>query len=469
MNLAFAEYKPVRWIKLSLWSIIAFCVFALPAVWLVTQGYILPLIIYISIPIIVLLINLPHLSLKLFIAVNFIYAPYFMTGYAIHPWDIAALIFLFACAISWLLKVSPCLDKTPFDISLGMLTLATLLSGLFAFEPSLSIIPLIRIIMIYLTFRAVYYLLDNNRIINLVRYYIFIYTAVSFYHVILFLTGEGAFRIFGFSGIGFETFAMIGVPLTLTLAIWSPSSRERKIYSLFIVINVLALLATMSRGPILTVIVAVTFLIIISWRKAKKQNIRYAKKNLRWFIGIIIPLFLIILLSSGYFLYLGSRFEELSEGASKGTILLRVSLWKAAWQSFLLNPLTGIGVGNFRIIDDLLPQLKFDPVRYYLVGTSFHNVFLHYLAETGIIGALALLFLAYKILSSGYRNFNRTIQSSDLTMAMVSYVSAFIIFITIFYMRVWTWGQEGYMLAFLLAIIGRQFNELKYKNETAQN
>jgi len=144
--------------------------------------------------------------------------------------------------------------------------------------------------------------------------------------------------------------------------------------------------------------------------------------------------------------------------------MLRYSLWKAAWESFLLDPVTGIGVGNFRVIDDLLPHLKFDPVRYYLVGTSFHNVFLQYLAETGIPGAGALLVLGWIIFSTGRRIYKLSGTNHEMQVAMIAFISAFIVFITIFYMRVWTWGQEGYVLAFIMAILARQYRIVKDNN-----
>ena len=441
-----------RAVKLSFAAVLGL----LPAAFLLISGRTVPALIYVALPLVVLLAASPRYSFYLFIVVNFVYAPYRLTGFAVHPWDIAAALFFAAVLISWSFRYKPSVDKTSFDYNLWGLVLATFISGVFAYSMTLSVVPIARIVVIYIAYRAFYYLSGVITPSGMFRSYINIYTIISLYHCYLFVSGGGAHREFGISGIAFETFCMVGVPVTMAYAIWSQTAKKRLIYSVFFVINLTAAVATMSRGPLLTIAVACPVLLAVSYFKAKRLHVSSAKRFVKGFVLVIVPLAILVIIGSGFFLQVGERFEELASQQPTGTVLLRLSLWKAAWQGFLLDPITGIGIGNFRLIDVYLPHLRFDPHRYYLVGMSFHNVFLQYLSETGILGATALLLLVFNVFITGRRTMRHSGASHDMAAVASVYISSFIFAITVFYMRAWTWGQEGYILALILALLARQ-------------
>ncbi|MEW5923927.1 MAG: O-antigen ligase family protein [Candidatus Zixiibacteriota bacterium] len=447
----------ISWRAFSIWSAVLLILAAVPAVWLLISGRTIMAAAYCTIPFIVFFISSPRYSFYLFLALNFIYAPYYLTGMAIHPWDLAALLFAAAAFVSWMLKYSSTMDKTSLDYYLLFLILATAFSAFFAYRPALSIVPTVRIILVFVIFRAIYYLSGRMSPSKMIQFFIHAYTLVSLYNCLVFFSHGGGIRIFGFSGIAFETFCMVGVPVSLAYAIWHPRNSGRVFYSFLFLINLIATVATGSRGPLLTIGIAIPVLLLASYIKARKTGCSYARKYVHGFVIILIPVVLALIISSGYFLLVGERFEELGAEQPKGTILLRLSLWKAAIEGFLLDPITGIGIGNFRVIDDLLTHLKFDAVRYYLIGLSFHNVFLQYLAETGIPGALAILLLGWNALKIGRRVFLFNGKTEDLPLAASLFISAFVFFITIFYMRAWTWGQEGYVLALILALLARSY------------
>ncbi|UCD95467.1 MAG: O-antigen ligase family protein, partial [Candidatus Zixiibacteriota bacterium] len=361
-----------------------------------------------------------------------------------------------AVLLSWSFRYRPGIDKTGFDYNLWGLILATLISGLFAYNMTLSVVPIARIVVIYVAYRAFYYLSGVITPSRMLRFYINVYTVISLYHCYLFVSGGGALREFGVSGIAFETFCMVGVPVTMAYAIWSSTVKRRLIYSAFFLVNLAAAVATMSRGPLLTISVACPVLLAASFFKAKQLHISSARRFVKGFVLIIVPLAIIVIIGSGFFLQVGERFEELASEQPTGTVLLRLSLWKAAWQGFLLDPITGIGIGNFRLIDAYLPHLRFDPHRYYLVGMSFHNVFLQYLSETGLLGAAALLLLVWNVFMTGRRTMRDSDAGRDMAAVASVYICSFIFAITVFYMRAWTWGQEGYILALILALLVRQ-------------
>jgi O-antigen ligase len=60
----------------------------------------------------------------------------------------------------------------------------------------------------------------------------------------------------------------------------------------------------------------------------------------------------------------------------------RITAWKATWELFLRNPMLGVG---FRAHEHILK-----------VDTSAHNGYLATLAEVGLVGFLAVLYLVFR-------------------------------------------------------------------------
>lgn len=67
--------------------------------------------------------------------------------------------------------------------------------------------------------------------------------------------------------------------------------------------------------------------------------------------------------------------------------LVRYDLWSVAWRMFLDHPLLGVGPGHYR---SLFPSYHPGLLDGQYWGSA-HNLFLHYLAERGLLGFAALL------------------------------------------------------------------------------
>ncbi len=117
--------------------------------------------------------------------------------------------------------------------------------------------------------------------------------------------------------------------------------------------------------------------------------------------------------------------------------------------------MTGLGPGSFRFVETIFPSLKFDVARLYLTGASAHNLFLHYLAETGLIGTVALLALLFKNLRDAVRLIGRSDNIDSIALSVGLTGVALSIFGSIFYMDGWMWGQNGHVAPFFMAIIAR--------------
>ncbi|UCD16576.1 MAG: O-antigen ligase family protein [Candidatus Zixiibacteriota bacterium] len=450
-------YTPtgISWSRYRLVSILMTVFGLVPVVVFLAIGRQAFALAYLAIGASFLILTAPRYGFYLFMAANYVYAPFYTRFFAIHPGDVCALLFIGAVVISWIFRHSSRIGKTCFDFPLMALVAATVISGIFAFSPELSLVPIGRIIFIYLAYRGIYTFSESYDPARMVRFMIHLHAFVSLGHTILFFGRGGAWRIFGVTGVGFETFSLVLVPLTLAHAIWARTARQQLKYTGFFLVGLLAALATMSRGPVMTIAIACPILLAVSYYKARKLNHARATGYVSRFALAVVPILVFLLIGTNAYQLLGTRMEQLVAERATGTIETRLSLWKAALESFRLSPVTGIGIGNYWLLDDLLPHLKFDPVRFMVAGLSFHNVFLQYLSETGILGVSALLFLAGSVFSAGRRILVRVTDFEDMTLSLSVFVFSFIFCITIFYMRVWTWGQEGFILAFNLAILAR--------------
>lgn len=77
----------------------------------------------------------------------------------------------------------------------------------------------------------------------------------------------------------------------------------------------------------------------------------------------------------------------------------RLALWSAAWDIFRDHPWTGSGPGTFRF---LFPAYHAGPMRDDVWG-SVHNLYLHQLAERGLLGLAALLLVFGSLTLRAYR------------------------------------------------------------------
>ena len=88
------------------------------------------------------------------------------------------------------------------------------------------------------------------------------------------------------------------------------------------------------------------------------------------------------------FAFIASTFLDRSQNPG---INLRLRAWGEAWRMFLAHPIVGIGVGTFDEVAYQLPGSH--NLDFYRAGWHAHNALLHVLAEAGVIGLVAWIFL----------------------------------------------------------------------------
>jgi O-antigen ligase len=129
--------------------------------------------------------------------------------------------------------------------------------------------------------------------------------------------------------------------------------------------------------------------------------------------------------------------------------LARLVLWRAAWLMFLDHPWTGVGPGNFRTA---FPYYFKGVVDAQPVWGSAHNLYLHQLAERGVIGLGVLAVVLWIMTAGAYRRARRDPSPANLwawtataaflvmnlteTALQTQQLAALVVFI-------WAWGLAG--------------------------
>ena len=189
--------------------------------------------------------------------------------------------------------------------------------------------------------------------------------------------------------------------------------RHRMFWGGSAIIVVAALAATQTRASAITAGWALIVIIILAISLGRHIKCPTPKRNLAMAVILLLFIFPFLLLYTPVFEGISYRFGRIGLHAS-GTILLRMSLWKAALTAFWSNPIFGIGAGNFPNVSNWVPGVRFDPIFYMVSGLTAHAVIFTSLAETGILGFLSMYYFFVRAVKVSYQNMKRAVDVSDL-------------------------------------------------------
>ncbi|MFZ5979468.1 MAG: O-antigen ligase family protein, partial [Candidatus Zixiibacteriota bacterium] len=412
-------------------------------------------LVCLCLPLAFFLLATPRLSFYLFLLSISLYLPYHLTGFAIHPFDIAFGLLYLSIIIDFFINTRTEIRKTGLDAAFVFLIIATFISAAFAYNFNHSLVPSIRIIIIYLAFRAVFKMSLELTVRKVILFYIYNVFMLSLINCVIFVMIGGKARVFGPSWLAFEIYSITGLPMALCFFIWARDKAERLKFGFISLTIIAALLALQSRGSLVATAITIPILLMLAYYKTKKEKTHKSSHNLKRIVLIaaaaaIVVLFFNETLLVGFF----DRVREMLESLTrpKGTIALRLVLWEAAIKGFFTSPLVGIGIGNYVYIDQLVPEIKTAPVWYYIRGMSAHNVILQYLCETGVSGTLALLVVTWLNLKYAWRNFKLKMTPENTQISAALFIVIIVFCHSILYMRAWTWGQEGYLMTIIFGL-----------------
>lgn len=172
------------------------------------------------------------------------------------------------------------------------------------------------------------------------------------------------------------------IPYVLSMHYFITALQGKKIKNVLfnfvtMLISIILILITSSRGSILALILTST--IYLLW---------YLRKNKFKLHYILLILAIILLVGSLMLTYLDSvintffsriSYNDLMEGSGRNVI------FSEAIETFIDNPFWGVGLGNFKNISQS--------------GTRTHNLYLELLTETGLIGFLIFFIIIIRIVT----------------------------------------------------------------------
>ncbi|MEO7003780.1 MAG: O-antigen ligase family protein [Ktedonobacterales bacterium] len=217
-------------------------------------------------------------------------------------------------------------------------------------------------------------------------------------------------------------FLNFGLPLALSLALFSRDVRERWVAAAATALLLIAQALADSRGALIGLAAAVIVIVVVGWRRERLAGV----------IALIgIPLALIAWFTHLIPIHIQQRILDqfrvggltLSCGANNGvndanfSTVERLAHWVAGLRMFAAHPLLGVGAGNYNAAYPAYAIACWpEPLGHA------HNYYINVAAETGLLGLLAFLALVAAALYAGWRatHLAQTAQSATTHMTEVA-------------------------------------------------
>jgi len=421
-------------------------------------------------PILIMILTQPKLAVGQFIFALFISRSIFEG----QPWLYADLngLILIAAAVLDLVSESKLPNKLPrLSFNFLFLLLVVFTAGVFSYQPEVAIRPFGRITLQFLYFLAMYRLSGKVSVAWSLNLFFWLSIVHSILVFIPFLASGGTLRSYGLAPV---QLAMLALVVATAKFLWAKKGTAW-IHLIGMVVIFFALLSAQYRSLIIMGAAMSTLVIFFSRRRARLELgknsretdstgigelIRVRKRPLYLLAGLLFSVLLALVIYPQLLAPLLERFEGLLSARPSGTFLLRTVLWKMAWSQFIDNPLVGIGPGLFNQIQNVEPTIRLNIFHWYVRGLSAHNLLLHYLAEAGILGGIAVLAMMINQMRLSYKAWLESVGRPNFEVSAILLGIAATILITTLTESSWLWGQSGFIFAFFISLIARNHNNL---------
>lgn len=238
---------------------------------------------------------------------------------------------------------------------------------------------------------------------------------------------------------------------------------------LYTMIILLVLVTTQSRFAWLGFILSFLYGLFICFHY--RQKISQALFGKFFSLALVASIAVIVLVGIGLEQVITSRASDISlnlfaqrEGSDiviSNSLESRVLIWLVAWNTFLHNPLTGVGYQMFNIVSvnyNTLPSSFFEA---FVRGADAHTTYLNFLAETGLLGFLSFLGYVILIFSLSTKSIRYAKSQDEITFAIILNILVFFIMVHSIYSGAFTIVQNAFYMHFIFGISTANFVILK--------
>jgi len=302
----------------------------------------------------------------------------------------AFLALVLAVVRTYLSPIKPPIGKGLL-LALGFFIFALVVSSVFAYDRMASIDAIrghfFRMTMFFIT---VTFVNNKRQAVALVSTLLFSMFISDIYAIWQGLNGDHRAQAFTHNPMIFAGYLQVAIPLAFLFGLEKGIiGRHRSMFFLFCgALSLVALLYNGTRGAWLAVGGVILFYILLNLQKQPRKVL--------WGLTIFLIILSILLVIPDF----RTRLLSINNFTTDLSIKERFAMWQSAWHMFVDHPLTGIGPGNFNLLYKtkyILAEATSD--RFY----HAHNNFLHFLAETGMLGFSAFVWLICSIMTSTLR------------------------------------------------------------------
>jgi O-antigen ligase len=274
----------------------------------------------------------------------------------------------------------------------------------------------------------------------------------------------GNIRSFGLTTVFFDDIAMAALPVGVALFFGTRGTWAWLVLAGSAIV-LLGLIATQSRAPLVLGLLAVLFLVWVVWRRSRNSEVQVSMRQTAKFrlaallIGGGLTLVIGLLLYSDALSTAFDRFALLFDRRLDWSALYRARLWEWAWRAFIDHPFLGVGPGGFYQLSNIYPFVHMTLFYDFLKPLGAHNLLLHFLADMGLVGGIALMALVanqFRLARRAWRNH----QHQGDAAALALYAWAFLFFVSTIAEAGWMWGHLSFLAVFFAALIARQYSRI---------
>jgi O-antigen ligase len=388
-----------------------------------------------------------------YILATAIYFRYSLPGYEnAYPADVVAFLVIVGTLTSRLMRGERIIEHTWVNRPLALILIVFAASLTMAFDLSPGIKNWLRHAQLFGLIVAVVTCLEQRDVFALVRWMLILTAIFSLGNIAAYIAVGGEERIFGPASAFFAIFTVLAALHAAVGFLMSPRKSHSWAWGFLLLIYTLAVLATQTRAAMIQMILGLVLLISVVWIWGARSGQPYLRRQVLVFLTVLSVVGLIIVADwIPLFHRPAARITEVLEGHAH-TVNLRMFLWKTGLHAFSDSPILGIGLGQVQRWDQFLPYWRFDVSSFATRGLGAHNDFITYIAETGILGISALLWLLWCVFNSGIYVLRRVRSHDEAKMTMMLWIPVTGIVFGFFFSTHMFYSIPGMLTAIYIAL-----------------